>query len=156
MAWQNFSIWRGRLPHWRADDVNYYVTFKHRRSLDEFERRMLLRGLIKPDGRRWDLLIVCVLPEVTELIFTVREAPTGVPYELSDVVEKVKSKVGRDIIKRTEERFPPFYNESYDRILRDDDEFQAFWERIFESPVANELAEDPEQYDSLWVANAPE
>jgi hypothetical protein len=156
LAWQNFSIWRGRLPHWRADDVTYYVTFRHRRALDEAERRMLLRALIKPDGRRWDLLIVCVLPEVTELVFKVREAPTGAPYELSDIVEKAKAKVGREIIKRSEERFSPFYNESYDRIMRDEEELQSFWEKIFDAPVAHELAQDPEEYDALWVANASE
>lgn len=156
MAWKNFSIWRGRLPHWRADDVTYYLTFRHRRALDEFERRMLLRALIKPDGRRWDLLIVCVLPEVTELVFKVREAPSGEPYELSDIVEKAKTKVGRAIMKGTQERYSPFYNESFDRILRDEAELQEYWERIFESPVSNELAEDPEEYDALWVAGAPE
>ncbi len=155
MPWQNFSIWRGRLPHWRADDVTYYVTFRHRRPLEEIERRALLRALIKPDGRRWDLLIVCVLPEITELIFTVRDAPTGEAYELSDVVEKAKAKAGREIVKKTGERFPPFFNESFDRILRDDAELEEYWQKIFDSPVKLELVEDPEAYDSLWVANAP-
>jgi hypothetical protein len=156
MPWKNFAIWRGRLPHWRADDVNYYVTFRHRRPLDDFERRSLLRALIKPDGRRWDLLILCVLPEQTDLIFTVRAAPTGEPYELSDVVEKAKAKAGKEIVKKSGERFPPFYNESYDRILRDEAELEAFWQQIFDAPVKLELVEDSEEYDALWVANAPE
>lgn len=156
MAWKNFSIWRGRLPHWRADDVTYYVTFKHRRDLDESERRMLLRALMKPEGRKWNLLILCVLPGNTELLFTIHEAPTGEPYELSDIVEKAKTKVGRQIIKKSEERYPPFYNESYDRIIRDDSELEERWTAILESPVKYELVEDPEDYDSLWVAEAPE
>jgi hypothetical protein len=156
MPWKNFEIWRGRLPHWRADDVNYYVTFRHRRALDDFERRTLLRALIKPDGRRWDLLILCVLPEQTDLIFTVRAAPTGEAYELSDVVEKAKTKAGKEIVKKSGERFPPFYNESYDRILRDEAELEAYWQQIFDAPVKLELVEDSEEYDALWVANAPE
>jgi putative transposase len=156
MPWQNFSIWRARLPHWRADDVTYYVTFRHRRPLDDFERRAVLRALLKPDGRRWDLMILCVLPEVTDLILTVRDAPTGEAYELSDVVEKAKTKAGKEIIKKTGERFPPFYGESYDRILRDDEEIETFWQNIFDGPVKQELVEDSEAYDALWVANAPE
>lgn len=155
MRWNNFDIWHGRLPHWRADDVTYYVTFKHRRDLEDWERRMLLRALIKPDGRQWDLQIVCVLPGQTELIFRVHEAPTGQPYELSDIVEKAKTKVGRQIIKKTEERWPPFYGESYDRIIRDEGELEERWMAIFDSPVNHELAEDSESYDALWVANAP-
>lgn len=156
MPWQNFTIWRGRLPHWRADDVTYYVTFRHRRDLDEGERRMLLRTLLKPEGRRWDLLILCVLPGVTELLFKVREAPTGRPYELSDIVEKAKAKVGRQIQKKTDERYPPFYNESFDRIIRDEAELEERWQAIFDSPVTYELVEEPEEYDALWVAGVPE
>lgn len=150
-------MWQGqRLPHWRADNVTYYVTFRHSRPLDDAERRMLLRALLKPDGRQWDLLILVVLPERTELLFQVREVPaTGRPYELSDVVEKAKAKVGRQIIKKTEERFPPFYGESYDRIVRDEAEFEERWQAIFDAPVNEELAEAAEDYDCLWVADAP-
>lgn len=156
MPWKNFTIWRGRLPHWRADDVTYFVTFRHRRPLDDGERRALLRALIKPDGRRWDLGIVCVLPERTDLMFAVREAPTGQPYELAQIVEKAKAKVGREIIKKSGERFPPFFNESYDRIIRDEAEYEERWQAIFDAPVNEELAEDPEAYDGLWVADAPD
>ena len=153
--WQNFKIWRGRLPHWRADDVKYYVTFRHRRELDEQERNLLLRSLLRAEGRKFEMQIVCVLPEVTELIFTVMPDPSGEPYELADIVEKAKSKAGKLIIKKSRERFPPFYTESYDRILRDDSEFEEFWQRIFDSPVTLELVEDPEEYDDLWISGAP-
>ncbi len=156
MAFKNFSIWRGRLPHWRADDVTYFVTFRHRRSLDEAERHLLVRNLVKPDGRRWELLILCVLPDRTDLIFKVLESPNGEPYELSEVVEKAKTKTGKLIIKKSGERFPPFYAESYDRIIRDESELEVRWEEIFESPTQQELADDPEEYAGLWVAGAPD
>lgn len=150
-------MWRGHLPHWRADDVTYFATFRHRRPLDDAERRLLLRALLKPDGRQWDLLILVVLPKRTELMFKVREAPaTGRPYELSDIVEKAKTKVGRTIVKKTEERYLPFYEESYDRIVRDDAELEERWQAMFDAPVDEELAESAEEYDALWVADAPE
>jgi len=154
MAFKNFKIWRGKLPHWRADDVTYFVTFRHRRPLEESERLVLLRSLVKPDGRRWDLLIVCVLPEKTDLIFRVLEKPDGEPYELSEIVEKAKLKAGKLISKKSGERFPPFYAESYDRIIRDEVELEQRWEELFEAPTTFELAEDPEDYAALWVANA--
>ncbi len=155
MAFKNFSIWRGRLPHWRASDVTYFVTFRYRRPLDATERNLLLRQLIKPDGLRWDLLIVCVLPEKTDLIFRVKESPRSGPYELSEIVEQAKTKSGKAIIKKTGERFSPFYNESFDRILRDEAELEERWQELFEAPVNLELVDDPEDYDGLWVADAP-
>lgn len=151
MRFTNFSIWRGRLPHWRADDVRYYVTFRHRRSLDDAERQELFRALLRPEGKKLDLLILCVLPDTTELIFEVKEAPTGRPYELSEIIEKSKNAAGKKIIKKTGERFPPFYSESYDRIIRDDAELEEHWQRILDSSVTLELVEDPEEWAQLWV-----
>ncbi|MFY9233577.1 MAG: hypothetical protein WAO58_03865 [Fimbriimonadaceae bacterium] len=155
MSFKNFSIWRGRLPHWRADDVQYYVTFRHRRELDEAERRALVSALLKPEGRQWNLLILCVLPTATELIFTVRDKPTGRPYELAGIVEKAKARSGKAITKKTGEKFPPFYHESFDRIIRDDAELEERWQTIFDSSVNAELVEDPEDWDGLWVVSAP-
>ena len=148
--WDNFSIWRGRLPHWRADNVSYYVTFRHKRDLDDMERNRLLYNLKKPDGKAWDLVIACVLPAQTELIFRVTEG-----NELSDIVEKAKKRAGKDIIKKTGEKWPPFYDESYDHIIRDDAEFEEFWTKILESPVDLELVDEPGEYPDLYVAGAP-
>jgi REP element-mobilizing transposase RayT len=148
--WENFSIWRGRLPHWRADNVSYYVTFRHRRDLDEFERNKLLYNLKKPDGKAWDLVIACVLPDKTELIFRVTEG-----NELSDIVERAKKRTGKDIIKKSGEKWSPFYDESYDHIIREDTEFEEFWTKILESPVELELVDEPGDYPYLYVAGAP-
>lgn len=135
--------------------MNYFVTFRHRRDLDESERQLLLRALLKPEGKKWNLVIVCVLPGETNLIFSVNEAPSGEPYELAEIVERAKTKTGKAIVKKSGERWPPFYNESFDRIVRDDDELEQRWQEILDSPVNHELAEDPEEYEFLWVAGAP-
>lgn len=135
--------------------MNYFVTFRHRRDLDESERQLLLRALLKPEGKKWNLVIVCVLPGETNLIFSVNEAPSGEPYELAEIVERAKTKTGKAIVKKSGERWPPFYNESFDRIVRDDEELEQRWQEILDSPVALELVEDPEEYEFLWVADAP-
>ncbi len=149
--WKNFSIWRGRLPHWRADEVSYYVTFRYRRDLTPVERRLLVRGLLKPEGRRFDLHALFVGRENTELIFQVKDAPTGRPYELSEIIEKTKLKVGRNIVKITGERMPPFYGESFDRIIRDEAEYQERWQAIFDA--ATETDEDEE---FLYLCEQPD
>lgn len=134
MPFKNFRIWRGRLPHWRADDVTYYVTFRHRRPLDAEECRLLLSHLQRPDARRYDLLIAAVLPDKTELMFTMQCDANGRPYELATIVESSKRRAGKAIIEHTGERFPPFYEESYDRIVRDEAELEQRWNDILASP----------------------
>jgi hypothetical protein len=151
MRWRNFHIWRKRLPHWRADDVTYFVTFRSQRPLDEQERDRLRNALLRPDGQKWDVDILVVLPERTEMLIRVRAGKGGEPIELSDIVEKAKAKAGKAIIKKTGERFPPFYSESYDRIMRDEAEFEENWLRILGSPCDESLAEDPSEYPWLYV-----
>lgn len=150
MRWENFSVWRGRLPHWRADNVVYYVTFRHRRELEDWERQILFTEVGKQDAKKVDLIILCCTPGTTELMFRVNES-----IELSDVIESAKKKAGKRIIKKTNERFPPFFEESYDHIVRDDAEFEEMWTRILESPVDQGLAEDPGDYAQLYVQHAP-
>lgn len=149
--WENFHIWRGRLPHWRAEGVTYYATFRHRRELNEAERDLLFFNLRKPDGRRWKLVACVVLPETTEVIFEMAEEG-----ELSDILEKAKARAGKAIIKASGERFPPFYQESYDRIIRDDVELTERLEAMIASPVTAELVNDPEEFGCLYVANSPQ
>ncbi|HRF58551.1 MAG TPA: hypothetical protein PLH94_01400 [Fimbriimonadaceae bacterium] len=119
---KNFSIWRGRLPHWRADEEIYYVSFRSRRPLDETERLDVFRALLKPDGSRWLLRALVVAEEKTEMIFTVCQVKDGVPIEFAKPIEAAKRRAGNAIMKRTGERFPPFYVESFDRIIRDEAE----------------------------------
>lgn len=150
MRFQNFHIWRGRLPHWRADDVSYYVTFRHRRELNENEIRLLTTGLIRPEGRKWSLQILCVQPDVTEMVLEMIEGPKGVP-ELSDIVEKTKAKVSRKILKASGERFDVFYRESFDRIIRDSTEFEETFARILEAAASHTPDDDPESWAGLYV-----
>ena len=152
MAWNNFSIWRGRLPHWRADDVTYWVTFNHKRDLIDSELLLLFRSLLRPEGKKWNLIVLCTLPGETHILFTVNRDRRDRPFELSDIVEKSKQKTGRAIIKKTGERWPPFYQESYDRILRDAAELESRLLEILELAAEASGHDDPDEYSLLWMA----
>lgn len=141
--WKNFTIWRNRLPHWRADGVLYYVTFRHRRALLDEERQWLMRGLLKTDGRALNVLAARVDEEQTQMLFRVLGEKDERPVELSDVIERVKTKVGKQIIKASGERWSPFYGESFDRIVRDDAEYAELQTAFF--------SDLPEDEDFIWL-----
>lgn len=153
MAFKNFSIWHGRLPHWRAEDVRYYVTFRHRRELTSTECQVLLASILREQLRALEIEICCVLPEQTEMIFTETDR---IKKDLSVYIEKAKARAGKKIIAKSGERFPPFYTESFDRIIRDGAEYEETWLRILESPVTAEFVEDPGDYAPLFVAERPD
>lgn len=151
MRFKNFHIWQGRLPHWRADDVTYYVTFRHSRPLDDKERDTLLKALLSSEDRTLLFQIACVLPERSELIFKLVDLPEKRQAEFAKVIEGAKRKAGKQIMKSTGERYPPFWEESYDRIIRDEAEFEERLLTILESPVANGLSELPDDYPQLFL-----
>lgn len=148
MSFKNFRMWRGRLPHWRADDVTYYVTFRHRRELDERERFDLFKAFINADGRRLTLHGIVVLPDRTELIFVMPEGE-NVP-DLSKIVESLKRRAGSKAVKRTGEVAPPFYGESFDRIIRDEAEYEERATAMAQGPVDAMLAESADEYQTFW------
>jgi REP element-mobilizing transposase RayT len=133
--------------------VTYYVTFRHRRPLEAIERRDLLAGLLRTDGRDFEMVIVCVLPERTEMMF---RQPGEEPPDLSKIIEAAKRKAGKKVLKRTGEPWTPFYGESYDRIVRDAAEFEDRFREIGSAPVAEDLVEEAEAWDGLWIAPASE
>ncbi len=149
MKLQNFKIWRGRLPHWRADSITYYATFRYRRDLDDDERRVLYAHLLRQQGRRWELLVLCVLPDRAEMMFTMHQGPSGEEYELSKLIEAAKNKAAKQIQKKTGEKYPPFYAESFDRIIRDQAEFDERVKAITQSTL--DFVDEGEEYDTLWL-----
>lgn len=76
------------------------------------------------------------------------------PIELAQPVEKAKTKAGKLILKKTEERFPPFYGESYDRIVRDEVELEERMIEITGSPEDLDLCGDSSDYETLYVAHS--
>ncbi len=150
--WSNFKIWRGKLPHWRAEGVRYFVTFRHRRPLEDGECHTLFVTMMKAQRRKFDFVILVVLPERTDMIFTLQPGAEDEELELSDVVEKAKRKAGAQIIKRSGERFPPFYAESFDRIIRDDGELETLWNQVLTSPETEGVCEDADNYPYTFAS----
>lgn len=124
--WKNFSSWRGRLPHWRADGVLYYVSLGHRRDLDDEERRTMLASLLRANDRKWTVRAAGVSPRKTEALVSVHDAPHGRPYELSAIVSRASSHAAKSIMRASGEKYPPFYAECYDHIVRDEEEAGRF------------------------------
>jgi hypothetical protein len=96
-----------------------------------------------------------VLPEKTEAIFQVLQIQSPTPVELTDVLDRAKKRAAKIMLQRSPDTRPPFYDESFDRIIRDDAEYEALWEAILMAPVNHELVEDPESYGGLYVRYAP-
>ena len=151
MKWGNGKIFRFGVVGFHIGELTMSSITLLFVVLTEAERQSVFRQLLRCQERGLELTIVCVLPEKSELMFKVNS-----PKDLSDIVEKAKTKAGKEIVKKSGERFPPFYAESYDHIVRDDKEFEEYWEQILSAPADMELVDDPGDYPFLYVPYQPE
>ncbi len=152
---KNFSQWKGRWPHWRADGETYYVSFRHRRPLEPEEQQTLFRALLI-GTRRLEVVVLAVFPDRTECLGRPIADDEGYEAELSDEIEKAKRRAAKAIVKRSGERFPPFGSESFDRIMRDEMELQTYFDAIIERPEREGWTTEAEEYEWLFVADSPD
>lgn len=130
--------------------MTYYVRFKHRRPLLAAERILLLQAFLRSGSRKLDVDAACVLPEETILVFRAVQSGKDQPYEISKVVEPVKRKVGAKIIANTGERWSPFWEESFDRIIRDESEYGERIGEIEEAAFSVSGSEEESEYGWLY------
>lgn len=148
--WKNFSIWRGRFPHWRADAVLYYVAVKHKRALEDAEKRHLFQEFLRPNDRKWTVRALAVTDSKTEALVSLHHAPYGAPFELADIVRRAVRRASKAIMAGSGERWAPVYEEPFDRIMRDDEETSRFLEEMVEH-VSLTGSEPGSEYEFFMV-----
>jgi len=85
------------------------------------------------------------------MIFRLNDGGDIRQTDFAKIIEGAKRKAGKQILKATGEKYLPFWEESYDRIIRDETEYEEKLMAILESPVSSELSETAEEYAQLFV-----
>lgn len=148
--WENFSIWKGRFPHWRAEGVEYYVSFPHRRPLTEPECDALFGHLMRAHGRSFEYLALVVVPEKTEAVLSVGSRSDGEAFELNDVISKAQ----RRFLKQYKSTERLFYAEPYDRIIRDEAEREGFIEGMLSAIEGSDAIESADEWTNVYFAES--
>ena len=149
-----FRFTRRRLPHWQSPGEVYFVTFRtaENRVLQPQERNIAFSACRFWDGKKIELYAVVVMPDHVHLLLQprpVENIPGGV-HDLAEVLHSIKSFSAHEIAKRSEIRGAVWQHESYDRIVRDDAEFEEKWTYICNNAVMKKLAREPGQYPWFW------
>jgi len=71
-------------------------------------------------------------------------------FSLSKILQGIKGFSAREINKSRGRKGALWLDESYDRIIRDYDEYLEKWNYIRDNPVRAELCQAPEEYEFLW------
>ncbi|MFQ5806040.1 MAG: class I tRNA ligase family protein, partial [Phycisphaerae bacterium] len=156
---------RRKLPHWEAGGSTYFVTFRTATAptggrpvdLTPEQRTVVLNTCRHWDGERLLLHAVVVMPDHVHLLLTPLDKEAGVWWSLSELLHSIKGYSTKEINKRRSQsrgedwRGTVWQDERYDRIIRDQSDFDEKWEYIVSNPQRRGL---PDDYAWLWVEPA--
>jgi putative transposase len=98
-------------------------------------------SLHRRDGRVYELLTFCIMPNHVHAIFTPLEASQGNYYSLTEILHSLKrnsAKQANTILGRT----GPFWqDESYDHVVRDQSDLERIVQYVLYNPVKAGLTE---------------
>ncbi len=139
---------RRNLPHWELEGRIYWITFatRERFTLPPEQRQTVLNAFHYWNGSRFRLHIVCVMPDhVHALIEPLHN------HELSKILHSIKSFTANKINESLGRQGNLWQPESFDRIIRDGQDYLEKWEYIRINPVKDGLVQEPEQYNWLFA-----
>ena len=136
-----------RLPHWTIDGGVYFVTFRLASGELRLEERSLVLDHIRQGHDSFYRLIgVVVMPDHVHLVLK-----PGPGLDLSRIMKGIKGASARKINLSRETRGTVWQDESWDRIIRDEDELIGVLEYLVQNPVKAGLCAEPEAYPWLWI-----
>ena len=139
---------RRRLPHWRLDGSTYFVTFRVAQGeLPPPERKIVLDHLKSGATSYYTLVAATGMPDHVHVLLTPRSGT-----DLSRILKGVKGVSARLLNQSRSTHGHIWQDESWDRILRDQNELDEKLEYMLLNPVRKGLVEDPWEYDG-WYYN---
>jgi putative transposase len=144
---REFTQYRRNLPHFRLEDSTYFITWRTHPSfepLPDFARETAFAAILHFNTARYDVLACVVMDDHVHVVLTPQPE-----WPLWKSVHSWKSYSAHEINKRLSRQGPVWLDESYDRIVRDEDELNEKLAYIYNNPL--ERWPDREDYPYLWI-----
>ena len=139
--------YRGRLPHLSKEQKRYFVTFctARRETIPERVRPIVLASCIHDHDRLCWVDCAVVMPDHVHMIVS--------PFDgaaLCDILRRIKSASAYRLNRALQRSGALWQRESFDRILRSDENVVAKREYIFNNPVRAGIVQTWQEYPWLW------
>ena len=135
------------LPHWHQDGSTYFVTFRIAQGqFSEHERQIVLDACFHFHGDRHFTTIATVMPDHVHMIIRPLKSESQAWYQLSDLLHSIKSFSAHEINKHRKDSGSLWQDESFDRIIRDEQEYEEKAKYIFENAFKAGICPSPAEY----------
>jgi putative transposase len=130
--YENLSIYRRKLPHWRKAESVYFVTWRLHHSQIELtpdELQLLTAALNHFDGKRYELLAYVVMHNHIHVI-----VESNNEHQLQAIVHSWKSFSANRLQREYGRKGNIWQDEYFDRIVRNEEEFLQKVQYILNNP----------------------
>jgi REP element-mobilizing transposase RayT len=136
------------LPHWTEIDSIYFITFKLKQGILIPEEQQLVKDhIIQGQPEFYLLHATIVMPDHVHLILK----PQGT-YALRRIMKGIKGVSAHKVNLLRGTKGTLWQDESFDRIIRDLDEFEEKLLYMYNNPIKAELTDDTDNYVG-WYLN---
>jgi len=144
---------RRNLPHFQGAGGPLYVTFctRDRWALPAAARAAVLRHCLHDHGSKMILHCAVVMPDHVHLIYQPLQDSRGVHYGTAEIVGGLKGAAAHAVNGLLKRKGPVWQRESFDRVLRSDEQGWVQIEYAIGNPVRKALCQAPEDYLWMWV-----
>jgi len=151
------KITERRLPHWELDGAVYFITFKtwKKLELNPAAQQVVLDACLFFNHQRYIVFVLVVMPDHVHLLIQPLQKSKQEFWTLSSIMKSIKGYSAKQIPEVMTHIGTVWQDERYDRIIRDETEFQNTWEYIRQNPVKAGLSPTPETYPFLWQDTSP-
>lgn len=150
---RELSFRRRHLPHLEVPNAIYFVSFSclRRRELPDEARDLVMAEIKSFDKQNIDLDAAVVMPDHAHAIFRLIGTLT-----LTQILKSIQGRSAHRINEITGSQGQVWTQESFDRIVRGETDWQEKMEYVRQNPVKSGLASSPEQYKWLYVCGTTE
>jgi valyl-tRNA synthetase len=146
-----------RLPHWEKGGSTYFVTFRSKNTtLNERERQITLDACKHWHGERAIIHRVVVMPDHVHIVLTPLRLNEKEWHPLNKIIGGIKRHAAKTINEARGATGSLWQDEYFDRLIRNEMEFEEKLEYIWSNPRRAGLVADPAGYPFQWRPGSEE
>jgi RecG-like helicase/REP element-mobilizing transposase RayT len=155
---QDVRYSKRRLPHFERPWGKYFITCSTagRKTIPTLARQVVLDAARHFDGDRYHLYAACVMPDHLHLLIEPKIAShqangTPVFHTLTRILHSLKSFSAHELTKQGLVTAPVWEKESFDRLMRSEQELQEVFGYIISNAREAGLVTHSDDYPFLWT-----
>ncbi len=148
-----FRYYRRYLPHWENPGSIYFITF---RTMDNIKlitpaKDIVSRSLKYLDGKKYHLFSYVIMSNHVHIIIQPIKKTDDSFFSLSEIMHSIKGFTAQKINRILNRRGVLWQHESFDRILRDEEEMLEKINYMDNNPVKSGLSNKPGEYRWFYI-----